>query len=393
MPATNPIWGELDSLLERRQAEGLDRHRKCWVPRSPRLIVSDDGCSLLHFGSNDYLCLGWNREQESSVAPEVSGYCNSGRYGAGASPSISGHTPDHAALVSDLALLCGAEDAVLFPSGYSANVGVVSALAGESDVIFSDRLNHASLIDGCRLSKARIVVYPHGDLVELEKLIRTYRNQGKRGFVVTDSVFSMDGDLADLRRVVELCEQFDLTAIVDEAHATGIYGPQGGGLVQHLGIGSDRLVKIGTLSKSIGAIGGFVAGPRVLIRWLVNFARPYIYSTSLPIPVVQFARRSIRLLREMERQRVQLRESSFQLRATLREHGHRVGGGDSPIVSIYASGVEAVVGWSLRLRERGFYVPAIRPPTVPVDSCLLRVSLNLSHTEEDLRMLVEACRF
>ena len=232
MPATNPIWGELDSLLERRQAEGLDRHRKCWVPRSPRLIVSDDGCSLLHFGSNDYLCLGWNREQESSVAPEVSGYCNSGRYGAGASPSISGHTPDHAALVSDLALLCGAEDAVLFPSGYSANVGVVSALAGESDVIFSDRLNHASLIDGCRLSKARIVVYPHGDLVELEKLIRTYRNQGKRGFVVTDSVFSMDGDLADLRRVVELCEQFDLTAIVDEAHATGIYGPQGGGLVQ-----------------------------------------------------------------------------------------------------------------------------------------------------------------
>ena len=362
MPATNPIWGELDSLLERRQAEGLDRHRKCWVPRSPRLIVSDDGCSLLHFGSNDYLCLGWNREQESSVAPEVSGYCNSGRYGAGASPSISGHTPDHATLVSELALLCGAEDAVLFPSGYSANVGVVSALAGESDVIFSDRLNHASLIDGCRLSKARIVVYPHGDL-------------------------------ADLRRVVELCEQFDLTAIVDEAHATGIYGPQGGGLAQHLGIGSDRLVKIGTLSKSIGAIGGFVAGPGVLIRWLVNFARPYIYSTSLPIPVVQFARRSIRLLREMERQRVQLRESSFQLRATLREHGHRVGGGDSPIVSIYASGVEAVVGWSLRLRERGFYVPAIRPPTVPVDSCLLRVSLNLSHTEEDLRMLVEACRF
>lgn len=163
--------------------------------------------------------------------------------------------------------------------------------------------------------------------------------------------------------------------------------------MQHLGIGSDRLVKIGTLSKSIGAIGGFVAGPRVLIRWLVNFARPYIYSTSLPIPVVQFARRSIRLLREMEGQRVQLRESSFQLRATLREHGYRVGGGDSPIVSIYASGVEAVVGWSLRLRERGFYVPAIRPPTVPVDSCLLRVSLNLSHTEEDLRMLVEACRF
>ncbi|MFN7333624.1 MAG: aminotransferase class I/II-fold pyridoxal phosphate-dependent enzyme [bacterium] len=147
------------------------------------------------------------------------------------------------------------------------------------------------------------------------------------------------------------------------------------------------------MSKSMGAIGGFVAGPRVLIRWLVNFARPYIYSTSLPIPVVQFARRSIRLLREMESQRVQLRERSVQLRATLHDQGHRVGSGDSPIVSIYAPGVEAVVVWSKRLRERGLYVPAIRPPTVPIDSCLLRVSLNLSHTEEDLRMLLEACRF
>jgi 8-amino-7-oxononanoate synthase len=192
---------------------------------------------------------------------------------------------------------------------------------------------------------------------------------------------------------MELCEQFDLTAIVDEAHATGIYGPQGGGLVLHLGIKSERLVKIGTLSKSIGAIGGFVAGPKVLIRWLVNFARSYIYSTSLPIPVVRFASRSILLMRQMELERVRLRQTAVHLRTKLRELGHRVGSGDSPIVSIYAPAVETVVGWSARLRERGFYVPAIRPPTVPIDSCLLRVSLNLSHTDEDLRMLAEACRF
>jgi 8-amino-7-oxononanoate synthase len=392
MPATNPLWSELDSLLMRRQAEGLERYRKSWVPHSPRLIVSDDGCPLVHFGSNDYLCLGWNGAQSSSEMHGCQEWFN-GRYGAGASPSISGYTPDHATLVSDLAMLSGAEDAILFPSGYSANVGTIAALAGESDVIFSDRLNHASLIDGCRLSKARIIVYPHGDLFSLEKLIRSHRNEGKRGFIVTDSVFSMDGDLADLRRVMELCEQFDLTAIVDEAHATGIYGPQGGGLVLHLGIESERLVKIGTLSKSIGAIGGFVAGPKVLIRWLVNFARSYIYSTSLPIPVVRFASRSILLMRQMELERVRLRQTAVHLRTKLRELGHRVGSGDSPIVSIYAPAVETVVGWSARLRERGFYVPAIRPPTVPIDSCLLRVSLNLSHTDEDLRMLAEACRF
>jgi 7-keto-8-aminopelargonate synthetase-like enzyme len=193
--------------------------------------------------------------------------------------------------------------------------------------------------------------------------------------------------------LLELCEQFELTAIVDEAHATGVYGKKGGGLVQHFGLSSDRIVKIGTLSKAVGSVGGFVAGPQVLIRWLVNFARSYVYSTSLPIPVVRFASRSIALIQEMESERVRLRQSAVHLRQWLREIGHRVGEGDSPIVSIYAPSVEAVSDWSVRLRRSGFFVPAIRPPTVPRDGSLLRVSLNLSHTEADLRSLVEACRF
>ena len=398
MPVTNPLWAELDSLLDKRQAEGLGRHRRSWIPESPRLIVSDDGCPLVHFGSNDYLCLGWNNADDAGGFFQRGGDdqesdSGDGQFGAGSSPSISGHTQHHHLLVNDLVRLTGAEDAILFSSGYAANVGTIAALAGESDVVFSDRLNHASLIDGCRLSKARIVVYPHGNMQALEELIREHRGQGKRAFILTDSVFSMDGDLADLGRIVELCEQFDLTAIVDEAHATGVYGTDGGGLVQHLGIVSERLVKIGTLSKSIGAIGGFAAGPRVLTRWLVNYARSYVYSTSLPITVVRFASHSIRKMMAMDADRQRLRETSVHLRAKLVELGHRVGAGDSPIVSIYAPSVETVLGWSERLRESGMYVPAIRPPTVPENSCLLRVSLNLSHTVEDLRRLAEACRF
>lgn len=388
MSESYSLWESLDTELQDRAKAGLLRSVATWSPISARLIQSPDGRKLIHFGSNDYLSLSWHPRVLHAAASS-----SSGRYGAGASPLLTGHTEAHETLRRRLAELESAEQTLLFSSGFAANVGVVSSLAGKDDLLFSDRLNHASLIDGCRLSRARTFVFPHGDVDELRRLVSTHRGSGRRAFVVTDSVFSMDGDLAPVRAYESLAEQYDLGLIVDEAHATGVYGERGAGLLEENQCRSDRWIKIGTLSKAIGCSGGFVAGPSCLINYLENAARSFVYSTSMPIGNCLSALASVELLSGMANERKSLREASISLRQRLQKIGHRVGGGDSPIVSIYSPSVSEVVAWSRRLLESGFYVPAIRPPTVPLDGCLLRVSLNSSHTQTDLDGLVEACRF
>ncbi|AMV34246.1 8-amino-7-oxononanoate synthase [Pirellula sp. SH-Sr6A] len=382
------LWGELDSLLQDREEAGLLRRVSTWTPRSARCIEAPDGRSLVHFGANDYLALSWEpRVREAAcVLP-------SGRYGAGASPLLTGHTEAHEVLRRRLAAMACSEGALLFSSGYAANVGVVSALAKGEDVVFSDRLNHASLIDGCRLSRARTFIYPHADLEELRALVRRHRGEGRRAWVVTDSVFSMDGDVAPVEKLEALAQEYDLGLIVDEAHATGVYGERGSGLLEERGCRSDRWIKVGTLSKAIGCSGGFVVGPGVLIRYLENAARSFLYSTSLPLGHCRAAAVAVDMLGAMGKERSALRSVSQTLRDRLRDLGHRVGKGDSPIIPIYAPSVRDVVAWSQRLAEGGFYVPAIRPPTVPEGGSLLRVSLNIAHTPGDLDALVDACRF
>lgn len=389
MPSPTRFWSELDSSLRDRANAGLFRTRQTWEHLSPRLIADESGRQLVNFGSNDYLSLSWFQSAHSGLGRIEN---QVGKEGAGASPLVTGSTREHEELAQELARFEREDASLLFSSGFAANVGVVSSVVNSDDIIFSDRLNHASLIDGCRLSRAKTIIYPHNDFEALRTLLRQHRHQGHRAFVVTDSVFSMDGDLPDLVELRLLIEEHDMIGILDEAHATGVYGVRGTGLVEHLAAESDRWIRTGTLSKAVGSVGGFVAGPQVLIDWLTNFARPYIYSTAAPASQLRRTFNAIRKLESMSSEREVLRTNAIDLRKSLRELGLRVGGTDSPIIAIYATSVREVMAWSYRLKQQGLLVPAIRPPTVPDDGCLLRVSLNTSHTEEDLATLVNALR-
>ena len=389
MPSPTRFWSELESSLRDRSNAGLFRSRKTWTHLSPRLVEDEKGQKLLNFGSNDYLSLSWFQSPTStSGSPDH----QENREGAGASPLITGSTQEHDDLVEELARFEQEEEAILFSSGFAANVGVVSAVVGAQDIIFSDRLNHASLIDGCRLSRAKTIIYPHNDLESLEGLLKQSRHEGRRAFVVTDSLFSMDGDVPDLIELRRLIDDYDMIGILDEAHATGVYGVRGTGLVEHFAAESDRWIRTGTLSKAVGSVGGFVAGPKTLIDWLTNFSRSYIYSTAAPASQLRRTFAAIRKLETMSVERNTLRNNAMSLRKSLRDLGLRVGGMDSPIIAIYATSVSEVMAWSHRLKEHGLLVPAIRPPTVPDDGCMLRVSMNTSHTVDDFAKLVNALR-
>jgi 8-amino-7-oxononanoate synthase len=380
------FWSHLEDALEARQAESLNR--KCTVaePLGPTTI-SRNGMTLVNFGANDYLGLAWHptvRQAASDASDRLQ------KFGSGASPLVTGQTQQHANLHQTIAEFKHCEDAIVFSSGYAANLGTVASLAGKNDIIFSDSLNHASLIDGCRLSRAEVVVYPHGDAVALREIVRHNRHRGRFGFIATDSVFSMDGDLAPLAEINRLCDEFDLQCILDEAHATGVYGENGQGLAEHLGIVSNRIISVGTLSKALGCVGGFVAGPKVLIEWLTNFARSWVYSTAATIPNAAAACKAISIAQSMRPERIELASQATKLRSVLNHHGFRVGIGESPIIPVYINDPKQVLMASERLLQMGVYVPAIRPPTVPRNGSLLRISLSVCHTERDIDLLTNA---
>jgi 8-amino-7-oxononanoate synthase len=310
--------------------------------------------------------------------------------GSGASPLITGHSQIHAELVSSIAAFEATESAIVFSSGYAANLGSLASLATKEDVIFSDSLNHACLIDGCRLSRARVLVYPHCNTDALRRLIQGNRHLGRFAFVVTDSVFSMDGDLAPLSEINDLCEEFDMQCVVDEAHATGVYGRFGRGLTEHLNVSSERMIRIGTLSKAVGCVGGFVAGNQLLIDWLTNHARSWIYSTAMTLPNTLAAIRALSLVHDMQDERKLLERKATSIRFRLNKLGFRVGSGTSPIIPVYLHGAVEVLEKCQRLLEQGIYVPAIRPPTVPAGTSLLRISLSAVHSEQELTQLVSA---
>jgi 8-amino-7-oxononanoate synthase len=295
------------------------------------------------------------------------------------------------ALERDLAQWEGTEAAVVFSTGYMANLAVVSSLAGRDDVVFSDAWNHASLIDGCRLARARVCIYPHADLDCLRDLLKTQPSATSRRLIVTDSVFSMDGDLAPLADLLDLAEKFDALVILDEAHATGVLGKQGRGVSGMLnpGIHSlERLVKVGTLSKALGAQGGFVCGSRALVDYLVNHARPYIFSTALAPPTAAAARKAIALCQSEPWRQEHVQMLASQLRRQLRELGRNIGATQCQIIPILVGQPEETVQLAQRLRAQGLLVPGIRPPSVPAGTARLRISLTAGHTEEDIRVLL-----
>lgn len=386
-PIHSDFWSELASQLEQRDANRWKRQLAQSHPETPRTVRRNDR-SLIHFGSNDYLSLAWDPEVRKAFWEGATGP----RVGASASPLISGAAAPYHALVATLARWEQTDSAMVFSSGYAANLGTIAALASRDDAIFSDALNHACLIDGCRLSRASVHLYPHSDMDALRAMFCSLRSKYRRVFVATDTVFSMDGDLAPVFEIQSLCQRFDAMAFADEAHASGVLGECGRGVACGPGIEPRRWIRTGTLSKAIGCMGGFVSGPDLLIDWLTQSARSWIYSTAPPSAVLAAAARSVELLAARESAREQLARQSRNLRTGLRALGFATRLDPTPIVPVYFQGAEEVLSISARLSEAGYFVPAIRPPTVPRGASMLRISLTVSHTDEDIHGLLQAMK-
>lgn len=338
-----------------------------------RIVV--DGARYINFASNDYLGIASDPKLEQIVAKTVL----RGGWGSGASPLIVGRSAMHAELERRLATFLDREAALLFPTGFAANVGTIPALVGKQDIIFSDAKNHASIIDGCRLSGATIVVYPHGDAEALSKLIAEQPRSGK-ALIVTDSLFSMDGDVAPLEQLSAIADRFDAMLLVDEAHAIGVMGPNGRGAVAAAEVNSSVDVIVGTLSKSFGSHGGFVAGSKRLIDFLTNRARSYVFSTASPVAAAAIGLAALGIMRDEPERRERLLESADRLRNQLRERGWNVGASAYHIVPIIVGEAEMAIELSARLRNCGYWVPCIRPPTVPQGESCLRISLSSFHS-------------
>ena len=348
--------------------------------------VTVDGTRALLLCSNNYLGLANHPALMAAAARAAETH----GVGAGASRLISGSLAMHRDLEARLARFKHAEAAVLFPTGYHANIGTITALVRRGDAVFSDRLNHASIIDGCRLSGADVHVYPHADARALDDLLA--RHPARRRLVVTDSVFSMDGDHAPLREICAVAAAHDAMVMVDEAHATGVEGPTGAGLVEALGLDDAITVQMGTLGKALGAAGAFVAGRRSLIELLVNRARSFIYTTALPPPVVAAVDAALDVVEHEPERRARLAEISATLRTRLRDLGFEIPPGAGPIIPVIAGTSERALAWSRGLLEHGVFVQAIRPPTVPDGTARLRVTLMATHTDADLEHAVDGFR-
>jgi 8-amino-7-oxononanoate synthase len=373
MDARAAIAADLDVL----EARDLHRSRRVVGGRQgPEIEV--DGRRVLCFASNDYLGLaGDERLVRASIAA-----LESAGAGAAASPLISGHMELHAVLERELAEWLGCEAAVLFGSGYHANIGTIAALVRPEDEVFSDALNHASLIDGCRLARARVSIYPHRDTAALGRALAASR--ARRRLVVTDSVFSMDGDVAPLAEIAALAERHDAWMMVDEAHATGVFGPEGAGLVAELELGSRVTVRMGTLGKALGGYGAFVAGSRPLVDWLVNRARAYVYSTALPPAIVGAVRASVAIARSEADRRESLWRNARRLHAGLARAGLAPAPLESPIVPLVLGASRTALDVARRSLADGVLSPAIRPPTVPEGTARLRLTPIATHTDEQI---------
>jgi 8-amino-7-oxononanoate synthase len=347
--------------------------------------ISLGGKELINFGANDYLGLA-NDERLKAAAREA---IEREGFGAGASPLINGRSALHAALERRLAEFEGAEAALVFPSGFAANAGTIAALVDRRDCVFADQKNHASLIDGCRLSRAEVHVHRHGDIEDLAELLQSHRD-ARRRLIVTDSLFSMDGNLARLREIVELADRYDCMLLVDEAHATGVFGKHGRGVCEHVGVEAQVHIRVGTLSKALGCAGGFVAGSRKLIAWLVNRARPYVFSTAHPAANAAAAIAAIEVVENEPKRRTTLLDRAAELRAELVRQGWNIGHSGSQIIPIVLGEPERTMQLAIQLREQGLFVPGIRPPSVPHGESLLRISLSYAHTSEQLERLVNA---
>ncbi len=342
-------------------------------------LTLSGGRILINFASNDYLGLA-SRVLTSSENRSA---------GSGASPLVCGYTTAHDELCRLLADWEQTEAAVLLPSGYAACSGVAATLPQAGDLILSDQLNHASLIDGCRLSSAQKLVYPHSDAQAVGKLLAQYRSQFNRVWIITDGVFGMDGDLAPLRELCDLADQYQAILIVDEAHGTGVLGPDGSGACAHLGVKSRVPIRIGTLSKAIGSHGGFVAGPQVVIDYLVNFCRPLVFSTAASPLTIAAAAAGVETIRTEPELRERLGALARRVKSALGLGSGAVEEDPIPIIPVPLGTNDRALEVSHQAEMAGLLIPAIRPPTVPEGTARLRISLSAAHSDEQIDALIE----
>lgn len=357
--------------------------------QGPRIFF--DGREYINFSSNDYLGLASHPEIIGAAVNAIKKF----GFGSGASRLLSGGSILHKTLEEKVALFKGTESALIFNSGCAANTGVIPAIAGYGDIIFSDELNHASIVDGCRLSRARTVVYKHGDIADLGKLFKEYSvMSGHKCIIVTDTVFSMDGDIAPLKEIYNLCFTLNselpdsVLLYLDDAHGTGVLG-NGKGALSHFNIMPEPwIVQMGTFSKALGSLGAFVAGSKDIIDWLSNTARSFIFSTALPACVVAASAKAIELIEEQPDLIAKLWKNRNRLFTLLREAGYDLGESVTPIIPLKTNRTEDALRLSQYLYEKGIYAPAIRPPTVKEPR--VRVTVTAAHSEEDIKALADA---
>ena len=367
-----------NELLRLREAELYRTLRRVDGDQGPTLLL--DGREVINFSSNNYLGLANHPALCAAAKAAIDRYgC-----GSGASRLISGNMALHEELEAKIAEFKGTEAGLVFNSGFQANTGIIPALVGQDDVVFSDALNHASIIDGCRLARAKIVVYEHCDVDHLQRGLQEAPRDGRK-LIVTESLFSMDGDEAPLKQIVELAERYGAMVMVDEAHATGVYEPNGAGLIATLGLGERVLVQMGTLGKALGGFGAYVAGSKALRELLINRCRSFIFTTSLPPAVMAMAIAAIDLVIKVPERRQALRNNCDALRTGLKALEYSLGESRSQIIPLIVGDAGACMKLSEYLLSRGVFAQGIRPPTVPPGTSRLRITLMATHTPEQIQ--------
>lgn len=380
----NDKWERMDREIEQLKSDNL--FRSMTVFDSPQTSqVKVEGQKQHLFSSNSYLDLCCEPKIKEYIRHILEEYGS----GSGGSRLTTGTTRIHVELEETIARFKKREAALVFNTGYMANVGILSALAGKGDLIYSDELNHASIIDGCRLSKADLVIYRHNDMGDLEEKIKAH--PGRNGVIVSDGVFSMDGDIVDLPGLVDLADRYGLLSMIDEAHATGVIGATGRGTEEYYEMEGSVDVLMGTLSKAVGGEGGFVCGSRTLIDYLINKARSFIFSTSLSPATIAADIQGIRVITEQPQRVQKLQENICYCCAALNSRGIKAESETAIIPIIIGDEGRAMKVMKL-LKERGYYISAIRYPTVARGSARLRLALMSSHTREDLDGLADALK-
>jgi 8-amino-7-oxononanoate synthase len=377
----------LGGVLSEIEAQHLTRRRTTtdgFVESGNRLVTSTDGRTLVDFSSNDYLGLA----HHPAIAAAMSACALRTGAGSGASHLVTGHGIEHARLEEELAAFVGRERALLFSTGYMANLGVMATLAGRGELVLLDRLSHASIIDGALLSGARFKRYPHGDAAAAERMLG--ESPEEASVVATDGVFSMDGDIAPLQELAKSAAERKAWLVVDDAHGIGVLGDTGRGSVEHCGLTGDEVpVLIGTLGKAFGTFGAFVAGSRDLIEFLVQKARPYIYTTALPQPVAAATRKALEIAQREPWRRERVLALTSRFRKAAREAGIALLDSNTPIQPVMIGSSEAALHAQQELLDAGLRVVAIRAPTVPRGSERLRVTLSAAHAEHQVDALIE----